>query len=61
MSTPVIAAMRGHLELIRVLVEKLGADPDARETLQVTPLHIAARNGHHQMIRMLVSELDAAI
>ena len=54
------AAIEGHEETVRVLVE-LGANIEARDTTTgSTPLHLAAIEGHEETVRALV-ELGANI
>ena len=47
-----VAALEGHDEAARVLVEELGADVDPKDTDGWTAL-IAAEHGHHEVIRVL--------
>ena len=44
------AALRGHTELVRFLLEK-GADPSADSHY---PIHMARRNGHTEVVSILV-------
>ena len=49
-----IAAQRGHLEVVRVLVES-GANKDQGKTDDgATPLFVAAHEGHLEVVRFLV-------
>ena len=54
-ATPLfIAAQRGHLEVVRLLVES-GANKDQGLTdVGTTPLFIAAQNGHREVVRFLL-------
>mmetsp|Transcript_5828 Transcript_5828/g.7326 ORF Transcript_5828/g.7326 Transcript_5828/m.7326 type:complete len:326 (-) Transcript_5828:25-1002(-) len=61
-----IAAHRGHLWTVELLLEK-GHDPNARNALQETPLHLASRSAPHYRkagcVRVLVeagADLQAA-
>ena len=38
---------------VKKLLE-LGADIDAKDNRQETPLHLAARNGHFEVVKMLL-------
>ena len=49
-----IAAQRGHLEVVRFLVEA-GANKDqGRTDTGATPLFTAAQNGHLEVVQFLV-------
>lgn len=48
-----ISVARGNLEAVQVLLKK-GADPNARNTLDMTPLFIAAGSGQIQVIEALL-------
>ncbi|CAK8990518.1 unnamed protein product [Durusdinium trenchii] len=53
-ATPIhIAANRGHLEVVRLLLEA-GADKDAVRTDGATALFIAAKNGHLEVVRLML-------
>lgn len=57
-----IAAVRGDLEAVRVLLDA-GADPNAVAEHNYTPLHEALEQGHPQVARILIAagaSLDAA-
>jgi ankyrin repeat protein len=60
--TPVhVAAEQGWVELVEVLIGEFGAQVDARDNYQFTPLHSAANGGHVTAIRRLAElkhELD---
>jgi len=48
------AARRGHVDVVRLLMEQ-GADPNAREAGDnTTPLHWAAAHGHTEVVRALL-------
>ena len=49
-----LAAAAGHLEAVRLLLER-GADPDARDGGDhASPLHVAAGGGHLEIVRALL-------
>lgn len=57
-----IAAARGDIEAVRVLLDA-GAEPNAVGEHNYTPLHEALEQGHPQVARMLIAagaSLDAA-
>ena len=61
-STPLHdAALFGHVDVLCVLVEELGADVSPRKNDQCTPLHLAASNGHTDAVRVLVRKLGADV
>lgn len=47
-----LAAEKGHLEMVRCLLEA-GVDRDTQEEECRTPLHIAAQNGHVHVVQFL--------
>ncbi len=49
------AVKNGHTDLARLLMEK-GADPNARDELQQTPLHWAAQAGRTELARLLIEK-----
>ena len=53
-ATPLfVAALKGHLEVVRLLVES-GANKDQGTTDKgATPLYIAAEKGHLEVVRFL--------
>ena len=53
-----IAALKGHLDCVRALVEK-GANPSCRDFDESTPLHYAAEFGSINIIIFLIKESDA--
>jgi ankyrin repeat protein len=48
-----IAAGKGHLECLRLLLES-GADKEAKHTTGATPLFAAVENGHLECARLLL-------
>ena len=50
-----LAAKHGHLEVVRLLIEK-GADATAEDKDKKTPLHFAAANGHLEVVRLLIEK-----
>ena len=48
-----IAAWRGHLEVVRFLLEA-GADKDAATDNSATPLLLAAQKGQLEIVRLLL-------
>ncbi|KAJ4457529.1 putative ankyrin 2; brain [Paratrimastix pyriformis] len=48
------AASAGHLNCCQLLLDRLGANPQAQDAFGNTPLHDAARNGHTECARFLV-------
>ena len=50
-----LAAENGHLEVVRLLIEK-GADATAEDDDKSTPLHYAAENGHLEVVRLLIEK-----
>ena len=58
--TPIhIAAMCGHLDVVRYLVEEVKIDPDNSANDGFTSIWLAARNGHFELVRYLVEEANA--
>lgn len=59
MRTPLhLAAIRGHTEIVRILVNH-GTDKNAKDFDENTPLHYASEFGHFQSIIYLVKEAEA--
>src|SRR5210317_578465 len=48
-----IASERGHLEIVRLFIEK-GANLDKDNEDGETPLWLASRNGHLEVVRLLI-------
>lgn len=48
-----IAAYRGHLDIVSFLLEK-GADPDEKANCGATALHFAAESGHTVIIKEIL-------
>jgi ankyrin repeat protein len=48
-----ITAQYGHMAVVRHLVEH-GADKEAKDETDWTPLHLAAHNGHLETVKFLV-------
>ncbi len=48
----ITAAYNGHLAICRLLAEK-GAQMEARNIVDMTPLHYAAQQGHVEIVRLL--------
>ena len=55
-----IAASKGHLEIVKVLVEKYECTVDAAAEGQTTPLLLAAASGHEDIVEYLLDH-DADI
>jgi ankyrin repeat protein len=53
--------MNGRLDLVRFLVEELGADVNDRGPMGFTPLYAAAERGHIAIVVCLVKELGAHV
>ena len=61
MSNLLAACWKGNMELAMALVDR-GADVDARDEFQRTPLHEACGNGHMELAMALVdrgADVDA--
>lgn len=54
-----IAAFRGHVEIVRLLVIELGCNPEVVTNNGDTAVLIAARECHHNVVQVLVDELGA--
>ena len=50
------AAFSGHLEVVRLFLEALGATVDTPNKDGVTPLFMAAQKGHHEVVRLLQAQ-----
>ena len=51
------AAQKGHLEIMRLLIEH-GADPNKAKANGATPMHMAVQQGHLDIVKLLI-EHDA--
>ena len=49
-----LAASKGHLDVVRVLLSEFKANADARTNSSKTPLHLAASKGHLDVVRILL-------
>ena len=49
-----IAAMNGHLELVKYFVENLNMDPNTRGFNEWAPLHHSSAEGHHNIVKYLI-------
>lgn len=59
MRTPLhIAIIRGNIAIVRALIES-GANKDARDFDENTPLHLASEFGHFECIIYLIKECGA--
>jgi hypothetical protein len=56
-----MAVLRGHLDVVRYLVQKLGADVNLALHHGATPVYIAADTGKLDILRLLVGELGADV
>ena len=48
------ASWKGHLEIVKYLIETCLVEKDARNNLGSTALHIATRNGHLEIVKYLI-------
>ena len=53
-----LAAERGHLDVVRLLLERR-ADKEAPGVDHKRPLHLAARGGHEAIVRLLDANKEA--
>jgi len=53
------ASAGGHDSTVQFLIEKFGADKDAKTNDGSTALHLAAAGGHDSTVRVLIEELHA--
>ena len=51
-----LAALHGHLDIARYLVEEAGVNPKQRNADGLSPLDLAAYNGHLEVVRYLIEE-----
>ena len=54
------AAWHGHLDTVKVLLEKHMADIDQVTLTRVRPIHLAALNGHSEVVKYLI-EMQADV
>ena len=57
----ILAALHGHVEVVRLLVEKLGAKVNQANQQGATALMLAAQFGHVDVVRLLVEKLGAKV
>ena len=50
------ACWEGHLEMVRMLILEFGADRNARNLYNSTPVHVAALNGKEEVVLTLIKE-----
>lgn len=50
------AALAGHLDCTRVLVEKGGIDVNQKDYQNATPITYSARKGHHEIVKYLLEQ-----
>ncbi|KAJ8601337.1 hypothetical protein CTAYLR_009753 [Chrysophaeum taylorii] len=53
-----VAASRGHLRTLEMLVEKDPSAARGKDALERTPLHLAAGHGHVEVVEYLVARVD---
>jgi len=53
------AAVTGHLDVVKYLIEECGADVEAIDPLGSTPLHEATYNDHLEVVKYLVEQCGA--
>jgi ankyrin repeat protein len=54
-----IAAQNGHLETVKLLLEKAPATAEVQQKAGWTPMHIAAQNGHLETVKLLLEKAPA--
>ena len=52
-TTLLLAAQYGHVEFVKLLLEK-GAAMEARNNEKNTPMLLAAKNGHVEVVKLLL-------
>ena len=58
-NTPLhLAALQGHLKVIKFIIEDMKCDPDSKGKFERTPLHHASENGHLEVVKYLVETHD---
>ena len=50
-----MAAGRGHEEVVKLLLEKDGVDPDSKDSSGQTPLSLAAISGNEEVVKLLLA------
>ena len=56
-----LAASRGHLDVVAVLLEQGGVDVNSTDEFGYTALHRAASNGHAPVVQLLISKPGIAV
>jgi ankyrin repeat protein len=49
-----MAASKGHLEILMLLISRVGAKPDIVNQSLATPLHLACRNNRINVCKFLI-------
>ena len=53
--------MYGHLEVVKYLLEKGGAEVNVKDNFGMTALHYAAENGHLEVVKYLLEKGGAEV
>jgi ankyrin repeat protein len=53
-----VACKAGHLDMMKLLHDELGLNPDVPDDTGETPLHVAARAGRLELVKYLMSLPD---